>query len=60
MITVTKVFSLSHNLSKSLQSETIDLVYFLRYADNPKSKKGEIINYFYLLYRLKHNAFSNK
>ena len=33
MVTVSKVFSPSHNLSTSLQSETIDIVRFLKQAD---------------------------
>lgn len=35
---VSKIFSLSHNFSTSLQSETIDLVYFLKHADDLKKE----------------------
>jgi hypothetical protein len=38
MTSVSNIFSLSHNLSTSLQSETIDLVYFLKYADDLKKE----------------------
>jgi hypothetical protein len=42
MVTVSKVFSLSHNLSTSLQSETIDLVYFLKHSDDLRSKVSDM------------------
>jgi hypothetical protein len=42
MATVSKVFSLSHNLSTSLQSETIDIVYFLKHADDLKTEVRDI------------------
>ena len=42
MVTVSKVFSLSHNLSTSLQSETIDLVYFLKHTDELRSKNRDM------------------
>ena len=42
MGTVSKVFSLPNNLSTSLQSETIDLVYFLKHADDFKSKVRDL------------------
>ena len=38
MVTVSKVFSVSHNLSTSLQAKTKDLVYFLKHADDLKSE----------------------
>ena len=38
MVTVSKVFSQSHNLLTSLQSETMDLVYFLKHSENLRSK----------------------
>ena len=38
MVAVSNVFSLSYDLSTSLQSGTIDLVYFLNDTDELKSK----------------------
>jgi hypothetical protein len=41
-VTVSKVFSLSHNLSTSLQSETIDLVCSLKHTDELRSKNRDM------------------
>ena len=42
MIIVSEVFSQSHNLSTSLQSETIDLVYFFKHTDILKSQDRDM------------------